>query len=102
MVDRCGLGGFLQYWFDNEASTSIGMTDEVIEYLRTEWYQPKCCRLIVDDVDTIEASPSLSPVVSIVPSASLTEAGSSSLSFASRHYIAYVAVIMMASILVTL
>ena len=92
----------LQYWLDNEASTSIGMTDEVIEYLRTEWYQPKCCRLIIDDVDTIEASPSLSPEVSIVPSASLTEAGSSSSSFVSRHYIAYVAVIMMASILVTL
>jgi hypothetical protein len=34
-------------WLKHEASSKIG--DEVIEYLRTYWYQPKCCRVVAAD-----------------------------------------------------
>jgi len=40
-----------QMWLDTQASSAIGVTEEVKEYIRTYWLQPKCCREIADDDD---------------------------------------------------
>jgi len=37
---------------EEEAQTYPGMTDEFLEYLRTEVWQPKCCRDQSDHDDT--------------------------------------------------
>mmetsp|Transcript_111367 Transcript_111367/g.228060 ORF Transcript_111367/g.228060 Transcript_111367/m.228060 type:complete len:997 (+) Transcript_111367:121-3111(+) len=34
----------VEYWMQHEALSVEGITIEVIEYLRTDWYQPRCCR----------------------------------------------------------
>merc|ERR1712194_921161 len=34
----------IQYWLQNQGS----ITDQVSEYLRTNWWQPKCCRVRID------------------------------------------------------
>jgi len=37
--------GDIEIWLDGEEAKSMGVIDEVKEYLRTEWYQPKCCTI---------------------------------------------------------
>merc|ERR1719491_2565824 len=40
----------IQYWLQNEAS----ITDQVNEYKRTDWWQPKCCRVRIDSSVELE------------------------------------------------
>jgi len=40
----------IQYWLQNEAS----ITNEVNEYHRTDWWQPKCCRVRIDSSVELE------------------------------------------------
>merc|ERR1719245_2453228 len=37
-----------QTWLGSGGAASIGITDEVKEYLRTSWWQPKCCHRVID------------------------------------------------------
>jgi len=50
----------VQDWLQYEASSKV--TDEVIEYIRTYWYQPKCCRVVTaadgDEDNNVETSSS--------------------------------------------
>jgi len=44
----------IQYWLRHEATTLWGLTDEVKEFIRTDWYQPKCCRVVRSDSTSVE------------------------------------------------
>lgn len=46
----------IQHWLHYEARTVPDMTDEMLEYLRTDWWQPKCCQYQSDGDDKSSVS----------------------------------------------
>lgn len=46
----------IEYWIQNEAHLYPGMTHETLEFIRTEWWQPKCCLWSLDDFNYSNAS----------------------------------------------
>jgi len=48
----------VEYWILYEAQDEADMTSEIVEDLRTEWWQPKCCRHQSDDNDIGDGEPS--------------------------------------------
>merc|ERR1711990_859199 len=45
--------GGVEYWLEFEAMLS-GISTEIIEYLKLEWYEPNCC-LVEDNAPTSDA-----------------------------------------------
>jgi hypothetical protein len=70
----------IENWIVDEAQTVPGLTDEVLEYSRTEWWQPKCCRHQSDDKDTVDDKPSVEDKSENVPSDNIGSTAARSLS----------------------
>jgi len=46
----------IEYWIQNEAHLYPDMTHETLEFIRTEWWQPKCCQLKLDKLSNSNMS----------------------------------------------
>jgi len=44
----------IEFWLQGEEAASLGLTDQVREYLRTEWWQPKCCSAVYANKESSE------------------------------------------------
>jgi len=47
----------IEGWLSSDEPTKLGITNEVKEYLKINWWQPKCCRVVVQDGDEPTDSP---------------------------------------------